>query len=82
MGLSPRKASLMIAATDLILGVLVAIAANCGTRPVVALVAGGWTSEWCAGAAPASGLVGMGLVALMLGHRYPIDLSQRPQQVA
>ena len=43
---------------DLILGVLLAITANSGTRLVVALAAGGWTSGCRVGAALASGLTG------------------------
>ena len=43
---------------DLILGVLLAITANSGTRFVVALVAGGWATGLRVGAALASGLAG------------------------
>ena len=43
---------------DLVLGVLLAITANSGTRLVVALVSGGWTSGLRVGAALASGMTG------------------------
>ena len=43
---------------DLILGVLLAITANSGTRLVVALAAGGWVNGLRVGAALASGLAG------------------------
>ena len=49
-GRSPRA--------DLILGVLLAITANSGTRLVVALAAGGWVNGLRVGAALASGLAG------------------------
>ena len=47
-----------LARADLILGVLLAITTNTGTRLVVALVAGGWASGLRVGIALASGLAG------------------------
>ena len=47
-----------LARADLILGVLLAITANTGTRLVVALASGGWASGLRVGIALASGLAG------------------------
>ena len=56
--LSALFAAGQLARADLILGVLLAITANSGTRLVVALASGGWASGLRVGLALASGLAG------------------------